>query len=256
MTIAKHYCYLENDPNTTDPPEYFIPGATAVPVIRGKHGEARSIHPLDNRRRTIKTISLNDSVDIFSSLLFSNEIFSIDSYNPVKIMSLIDESIDKFNYKELVVHLIFHLDDDGTCSLSSKRFLNDKHEPFCFENNLSSTIRVAYKESSYQSNMLNIFKDRFKLTDYSTKKTYKETVYRAEYRYYTDIIVNCYLDDVIAPLVIAYDEFGVLYTDYYYDHERISPYILNAIKPHFDDKVGSFDYFNQNETNALKMLWM
>lgn len=29
MTISKHYCYLENDPNATDPPEYFIPGATS-----------------------------------------------------------------------------------------------------------------------------------------------------------------------------------------------------------------------------------
>ena len=79
MTTSKHYCYLENDPNATDPPEYFVRGATSVPVIRGKYIQFRENQPLDNQRCAIKIISINDSVDVFASLLFSNEVFSIDS---------------------------------------------------------------------------------------------------------------------------------------------------------------------------------
>lgn len=260
MTLSKHACYLDNDPNSTDPPEYFIPGATSVPVIRGKYTKFRESQPLDNRRRAIKTFCLNDSVDLFASLLFSNEVFSIDFYDAVKIISLIDESIDKFNYNELNVHLRFFLDDDGSYSLRHKRFLNHDYHPFCFENNISSVVSVICEENLNQSNantlFKTLFKNRFQLTDCTTKKRYTETIYLAEHRFYIDVTVNCDLNDAIVPLVIAYDEFGVLYTDYYYDHQYIAPYILKAIKPSFDEKIVNSDYFNQNETNALKMLWM
>lgn len=260
MTISKHYCYLDNDSNLTDPPEYFIPGATSVPVIRGKYTKVREEQPVDNRRRAIKTFNLNDSVDLFDSLLFSNEVFSIDSYDSVKIISLIEQSIIKFNYNELSVHLRFFLEADGSYSLRSKRFLNYNHEPFPFENNISSIISVTPEETLNQSDPFDqfkkLFKNRFQLTDYTINKTYTETIYLAETRIYIDVTVNCELNDSILPLVVAYDEFGVLYTDYYYDHQYIAPYILKAIKPSFDEKIVNYDYFNHNETNALKMLWM
>lgn len=84
MTISKHYCYLDNDPNDTDPPEYFIQGATSVPVIRGEYIKVREDQPLDDRRCAIKSLSLNGPVDLFASLLFSNKVFSIDLFDAEK----------------------------------------------------------------------------------------------------------------------------------------------------------------------------
>lgn len=260
MTLSKHSCYLDNDPHDTDPPEYFIPGATSVPVIRGKYTKFREAQPLDNRRRAIKKFCLNDSVDLFASLLFSNEVFSIDSYDDVKIISLIEQSIIKFNYNELSVHLRFLLEDDGTYSLSSKSFLNYDYELFCFETKISAVMTVIPKENLNNSNAFcgskRLFNNGCLLTNSTIHKPYKETTYLAETRIYIDVNVNCESNYSILPLVVAYDEFGVLYTDYYYDSQHVSPYILKAIKPSFDEKVSDFDYFNQTESNSLRMLWM
>lgn len=259
MTISKHYCYLDNDPNDTDPPEYFIPGATSVPVIRGEYTKVREDQPLDDRRRDIKSLSLNGSVDLFASLLFSNEVFSIDLFDSEKIVSLVEQSIAKFNYNDLYVQLRFGLEDDGTYSLRSKRFLTPEHEHFCFENKISSVLSVTPKEKLQQSNNFTqfktLFKNRFQLTDYAIKKQYTETIYLAESRVYLDITVNCEANNSILPLIVAYDEFGVLYTNYYYENQHIAPYILKAIKPSFDEKVIDFNYFTQTETDALRMLW-
>lgn len=257
MTISKHYCYLENDPNATDPPEYFIPGATSVPIIRGEYTEVREDQPLDDRRRAIKSLSLNGSVDLFASLLFSNEVFSIDLFDSEKIVSLVDQSIAKFNYNDLYVQLRFGLEDDGTYSLRSKRFLTPAHEHFCFENKISSVISVKPKEKLNQSNNFTqfktLFKNRFQLTDYAMKKQYTETVYLAESRVYLDITVNCESNNSILPLIVAYDEFGIIYADFFYRNKLIDKSILTSVKPDFNDKVVDFGYFTKDETEAVKM---
>jgi len=251
---SKHYCYLENDPNATDPPEYFIPGATSVPVIRNKHIPFRVIQPIDERREPITHIKIKQNPDNFLSLLFSNKIFSIDNYDYDYIMSLIDVGVEKFNYIGLLVHLTFRLEENGMYLLTTKSFLNNDFNPYMFENDIAAYLSIHYKNKSTLSNYFQNFFDGFAVEDYTIKDTYKNTIYLFEERIYLDVIVNSDLKDVLTPLVVAYDEFGILYTDYYYNLKLISTAILNSIDPFFNDKIIDFYYLTPEEVAALDML--
>lgn len=252
---SKHYCYLENDPNATDPPEYFIPGATAIPVIRDETVQFRSVQPINDQRESITNIEIKQNSNIFLSFLFSNKIFSIDIYDHDYIISLIDEGIKKFNYVGLVVHLTFRLERNGVYLLNNKSFFNSDFKPYYFENDISSDLSVNYNNNNHHN--LNHFQKIFSgysITNYMTKDTYRKTIYLFKDRIYFDVIVNSKLSDVLTPVVIAYDEFGVLYTDYYYNSKLVSTDILNAIDPFFNEKIVDFYYFTQEEVNTLEML--
>lgn len=251
---SKHYCYLENDPNATDPPEYLIPGATSIPVIRNTYVMPRPNEPFDERRTPVTHIDINNSSDIFFSMLFSNEIFSINVYDHDYIISLIDKGIEKFSYIGLIVHLTFRLEDNGVYLLQSKRFFNSDMKAYIFYNDISSTLVVSKDSLNSYFGNLKRFIDGMCVTDYLSKDTYKKTVYRIDDRIYIDVIVNSDLKDVLTPLVIAYDEFGILYTDYYYNSKLVSTDILNAIDPFFNEKIVDFYYFTPEEVNALEML--
>lgn len=253
----KHYCYLENDPNATDPPEYFIPGATSVPVIRDNYVMARPKQSFDDRRKAITHIDIDESdesLDCFLLMLFSNEIFSINIYDHEQIISLIDKGIEKFNYIGLIVHLTFRLEDNGVYLLKYKRFFNSDMKAYMFYNELSSTLVVSKDDSRSSFNAFQRLIDGFSITDHFSNDTYKKTVYRIDDRIYIDVIVNSDLKDVLTPLVVAYDEFGVLYTDYYYNSKLVSTDILNAIDPFFNEKIVDFYYLTPEEVKALEML--
>lgn len=254
MHNVKHHCYLENDPNATDPPEYFIPGATSIPVIRDKTVPFRNIQPIDDRREPITHIEIKDNSDSFLLFLFSNKIFSIDIYDYDYIISLIYEGINKLNYIGLVVHLTFSLEENGRYLLKNKSFLNSDFEPYAFENEISSCLRIHYNNKSPHSNIFQKLFGGFSIKNYITKYTYKKTIYLFEERIYLDVIVNSELKDVLTPLVVAYDEFGILYIDYYYNSKLVSTDILNAIDPFFNEKIVDFYYFTQEEVNALEMI--
>jgi hypothetical protein len=251
---SKHYCYLENDPNATDPPEYFIPGATSIPVVRDKTVPFRNIQPIDERRESIKHIEIKDNSDSFLLFLFSNKIFSIDIYDYDYIISLIDEGINRLNYIGLIVHLTFSLEENGTYLLKSKNFLNSDFKPYYFENNISSVFSIHYNDKNPHSTFFQKIFDGVSIRNYMTKETHKKSIYLFDERIYLDVIVNSELKDVLTPLIIAYDEFGILYTEYYYNSTIISTDILKSLDPFFDEKIADFYYLTPEEVDTLEML--
>lgn len=254
MNTLQHHCYLENDSNATDPPEYFIPGATSVPVIRDETMPFRVIQPINERRESITNIEIKDNSDIFLSFLFSNKIFSIDCYDYDYIISLIDLGIKKLNYVDLVVHLTFSLEENGMYLLTKKSFLNSDFKPYYFENDISSYLKIHYNKKSHLPIFFQKLCGGISIKNHITKETYKKTIYLFDERIYLDVIVNSELQDVLTPVVIAYDEFGILYTDYYYNSILISTDILNLIDPFFDENKADFYYLTPKEVVALEML--
>jgi len=248
MYKIEHMVQVLNDPNSTDPPEYIIRGATSFPVISKRRPLCREELNIDDRRQALKLFNLKDfTLDTFYSLLFSNEAFFLDSFDKSYLLELVKGAVLESGLSDLMVYLNFQIEPDGTFLLVDKFFYASNRYPYVFENGLSSTLSVKLSKKPGLS-----YDD---ISDGSANLvTYKETFYRFHERLYVTVNINHPEERHILPLVIAYDEFGVVYADFFYGNKIISKEILSSIKPEFDESVSDFDYFSQDEIEAFKML--
>lgn len=244
----KHVIQFINDPNLTDPPEYILRGATSIPVIRKRCAVCRTELNINENRKLLKMFNINRcTLDEFSSLLFSNTLFFIDIYDQSRLLELVEKAVVYSGFKNLFVHLDFKRNSDGLLLLIDKFFYAADYKPYQFDNGLSSVVRaVLSKESSLGYSDIHDSTAHF--------INYKETIYRFHERLYVDVLINHPEKDSISPLVVAYDEFGVVYTDYFYRNNIIDRDILRSIKPEFDERVFDFNYFTKNEVDSFKML--
>lgn len=250
MHELEHRVQFINDPNSTNPPEYLISGATSVPVIRKSCPLSQKEFNVDECRQSLKLFKLKDlTLNTFYSLLFSNEVFFLDSYDSDYILNLVKEAVAVSGRNDLIVCLNFQIAPDGTFLLIEKFFYTKSHKPYAFDNKLSSTLLVQFsKELKFPY---------FSIKDEDGNLVrYKETVYRFHERLYVEININYPEKNRILPLVIAYDEFGVVWAEFFYCNRIISKEVLRSIKPEFDDRVIDFNYFSQDEIDSLSMLFI
>lgn len=240
-----HSCTMYNP--FGDPPEYFLEGCSAIPVIRTPRIVAKQQESIDERRKELGYFKLSSCTqEDFNSFLFSSEILYVDIYDKELILNFIDMAINQLGYVDLYVDLIFAQEEDGSYLLVRKKFYNADYKPYIFKDNRSSSYSVSGRTT--------LFEESFLIVDGKIEQSdFYRTVYRFKERLYTDILVNCSVRDKVLPLLISYDEFGIVYVEYYYNNKRVSDEILDSVKPHFDVKQTKFDYFTDGENEAIRM---
>lgn len=194
-----------------DPPEYLIEGFSSIPVIRTPTTIVTQPESIDARRKGLTLFKLSSCTqEEFNDFLFSSELFYIDFYNENHILKLIHTAVDSSNYNDLSVYLIFAAEKDGGYRLVRKFFKNrHNNNHYIFKNNLSSSFLIM----DYPS--FSVIDEKTQQSDFYT------TIYRFKERLYTKILVNCSQKNRILPLLISYDEFGVVYVEYYYNNKII-----------------------------------
>lgn len=245
--MLKNKCWLIK---VDGPPEFFLSGVKSIPVIRQTATSSPSVKNFDDRRKDLshyklETITQSD----FNKLLFSNTLFFFDIFNKQKILDLIDKAIDSSELLDLKVEVCFEQFNDGFLmvnksfyNLNSDPYISD---PYIFLDGLSSSCSVVGHYGYFDTVSVDVYN--------RLGQPYKKTLYEFEEKLYTEIFMNYPEIDKIVPLAITYDEFGIVYVNYYYNGQLIEHDILKNVKFDFDPKQNSFNYFTKNETIALKM---